>query len=61
MPNVPTFEQLGADYIVRVFYRYAVRAGTPADRVEKLRAIFKQAAEDFEVQKQMKAIDLMSM
>ena len=30
MPNVPTLEQLGADYIARVFYGYAVRAGTTA-------------------------------
>jgi tripartite-type tricarboxylate transporter receptor subunit TctC len=61
MPNVPTLEQLGADYIARVFYGYAVRAGTPHDRVEKLRAAFKQAVEDSEVQKQMKAIDLTPM
>ena len=58
LPNVPTLEQLGADFIVRVFYGYAVRAGTPPDRVEKLRAVFKQAVEDSEVQKQMTAIDL---
>ena len=58
MPNVPTFEQLGADFIARVFFGYAVRAGTPADRVEKLRAVIKRAVEDSEVQKQMKAIDL---
>jgi tripartite-type tricarboxylate transporter receptor subunit TctC len=61
MPNVPTLEQLGADFIVRVFYGYAVRAGTPPDRVEKLRAVFKQAVEDSEVQKQMTAIDLTPM
>jgi len=61
MPNVPTLEQLGADYIARVFYGYAVRTGTPHDRVEKLRAAFKQAVEDSEVQKQMKAIDLTPM
>jgi tripartite-type tricarboxylate transporter receptor subunit TctC len=58
MPNVPTLEKLGADFIVRFFYGYAVRAGTPADRVEKLRAAFKQAVEDPEVRQQMKAIDL---
>ena len=61
MPNVPTLEQLGADYIARVFYGYAVRTGTPHDRVEKLRAAFKLAVEDSEVQKQMKAIDLTPM
>ena len=33
----------------------------PHDRVEKLRAAFKQAVEDSEVQKQMKAIDLTPM
>jgi tripartite-type tricarboxylate transporter receptor subunit TctC len=58
MPHVPTFEKLGADYIVRMFYGYAMRAGTPSDRVEKLRAAFKQAVEDPEVQKQMREIDL---
>ena len=58
MPNVPTFEKLGADYIVRVSYGYAVRAATPADRVEKLRAAFKAAVQDSEVQQQMRAIDL---
>jgi tripartite-type tricarboxylate transporter receptor subunit TctC len=41
MPNVPTLEKLGADYIVRVFYGYAVRAATPTDRVEKLRVALK--------------------
>ena len=61
MPNVPTLEQMGADYIVRVFYGYAVRAATPADRVEKLRAVFRQAVEDSEMQKQMTAIDLTPM
>ena len=44
-----------------MFYGYAVRAGTPPDRVEKLRAVFKQAVEDSEVQKQMTAIDLTPM
>jgi tripartite-type tricarboxylate transporter receptor subunit TctC len=58
MPNVPTLEKLGADYIVRVFYGYAVRASTPADRVEKLRSALKQAVQDPDVQQQMKGIDL---
>jgi tripartite-type tricarboxylate transporter receptor subunit TctC len=61
MPNVPTFEQLGADFIPRMFYGYAVRAKTPADRVAKLRAAFKQAVEDPEVQAQMTKIDLTPM
>jgi tripartite-type tricarboxylate transporter receptor subunit TctC len=58
MPNVPTLEKLGADYIVRVFYGYAVRAATPTDRVEKLRDALKRAVQDPEVQQQMKTIDL---
>lgn len=58
MPDVPTFEKLGADYVTRMFYGYAVRAGTPAEAVERLRAVFKQAVEDPEVRAQMMKIDL---
>ena len=58
MPDVPTLEKLGADYIVRTFYGYAVRAQTPTDRLEKLRAALNRAVEDPDVQQQMKAIDL---
>lgn len=58
MPAIPTLEKLGADYVPRMFYGYAVRAATPADRVEKLRAAFKAAIEDPEVQGQMTRIDL---
>jgi len=39
-------------------YGYGVRAITPHDRVKQLRAVFKQAVEDQEVQTQMKKIDL---
>jgi tripartite-type tricarboxylate transporter receptor subunit TctC len=58
MPNVPTLEKLGADYIVRIFYGYAVRAATPTDRVEKLRVALKQNVQDREVRQQMKTNDL---
>jgi tripartite-type tricarboxylate transporter receptor subunit TctC len=58
MPDVPSIEKFGADYIARVFYGYAVRASTPPDRIAKLREAFKKAVEDPEVQKQMTAIDL---
>jgi tripartite-type tricarboxylate transporter receptor subunit TctC len=58
MPDIPTFEKLGADFVARMFYGYAVRAATPADRVEKLRAAFKQAVDDPEVHAQIARIDL---
>ena len=61
MPDIPTFEKLGADFVARMFYGYAVRAATPADRVTKLRAAFKQAVEDPEVRAQMTKIDLTPM
>ena len=61
MPDVPTFEKLGADFTPRMYYGYAVRAGTPADRVAKLRAAFKQAVEDPDVRAQMTKIDLTPM
>jgi tripartite-type tricarboxylate transporter receptor subunit TctC len=61
MPDIPTFEKLGADFVPRMFYGYAVRAATPADRVTKLRAAFKQAVEDPEVRAQMTKIDLTPM
>jgi len=61
MPDVPTFEKLGADFMPRMYYGYAVRAGTPADRIAKLRAAFKQAVEDPEVRAQMIKIDLTPM
>ena len=57
-PDVPTFDKLGADYVPLQFYGYAVRAGTPEDRISKLRAAFKQAVDDPEAQAQMKRIDL---
>jgi tripartite-type tricarboxylate transporter receptor subunit TctC len=57
-PDIPTFEKLGADFVPRMFYGYAVRAATPADRVEKLRAAFKQAVEDPEARAKMTRIDL---
>ena len=58
MPEVPTLEKLGADFVPRVYYGYAVRAATPKVRVEKLRAAFKQAVDDPDVQAQMRKIDL---
>jgi len=61
LPDIPTFEKLGADFVPRMFYGYAVRAATPADRVARLRAAFKQAVEDPEVRAQMTKIDLTPM
>ena len=58
MPDVPTWDKLGADFVTRMFYGYAVRAETPADRIERMRAAFKQAVEDPEVRAQMTKIDL---
>jgi len=58
MPEVPTLDKLGADFVPRIMYGYGVRAITPHDRVKQLRAVFKQAVEDQEVQTQMKKIDL---
>ena len=58
MPDVPTFDKLGADFVSRMLYGYAVHAATPADRIERLRAALKQAVEDPEVRAQMTRIDL---
>jgi tripartite-type tricarboxylate transporter receptor subunit TctC len=58
MPNIPTLDKLGADFVPRMFYGYAVRAKTPPDRIAKLREAFKQAVEDPEVQAQLTRIDL---
>jgi tripartite-type tricarboxylate transporter receptor subunit TctC len=61
MPDIPTFEKLGADFVPRMFYGYAVRAATPPDRIARLRAAFKEAVEDAEVRAQMTRIDLTPM
>jgi tripartite-type tricarboxylate transporter receptor subunit TctC len=61
LPDIPTFEKLGADFLPRMFYGYAVRAATPPDRVAKLRAAFKQAVEDPDVRAQMTKLDLTPM
>jgi tripartite-type tricarboxylate transporter receptor subunit TctC len=61
MADVPTLDKLGADYVVRIFYGYAVSAATPPDRIEKLRASFKAAVEDPEMQEKLKALDLTPM
>lgn len=58
MPDVPTLDRLGADFVARQYYGYAVRAATPPDRVAKLRAAFKAAVADEEVRAQMTRIDL---
>jgi tripartite-type tricarboxylate transporter receptor subunit TctC len=58
MAEIPTLEKLGADFVPRVYYGYAVRAATPPDRIAKLRAAFKVAVDDPDVQAQMKRIDL---
>lgn len=58
MPEVPTFDKVGADFVVRIYYGYAASAATPADRLEKLRTAFKTVIEDPEVQEKMKALDL---
>jgi tripartite-type tricarboxylate transporter receptor subunit TctC len=56
--DVPTFEELNADYVVRINYGYAVRGDTPPDRVEKLSDAIRQVVEDPEVQESLRAIDL---
>jgi tripartite-type tricarboxylate transporter receptor subunit TctC len=61
MPDVPTLDKLGADYVVRIFYGYAAPSATPPDRLAKLRAAFKAAVEDPEIQTKLKALDLTPM
>jgi tripartite-type tricarboxylate transporter receptor subunit TctC len=56
--EVPTFADLGADYVVRVYYGYAARADTPPERLEVLRNAFKEAVEDPDVQAKLEKIDL---
>lgn len=58
MPHVPTFEQLGADYVSRQYYGYAIRSATPGDRIEKLRAMLSEIMSDSAVRAQFAAIDL---
>jgi tripartite-type tricarboxylate transporter receptor subunit TctC len=57
-PDVPTFEEIGADYVLRINYGYAVRAGTPEDRLQALRDAFEKVVSDPEVQKKLEEIDL---
>jgi len=57
-PDVPTLDTLDADYVLRIFYGYAVRADTPEDRLEVLRDAFKRTVEDPEVQERLTDIDL---
>jgi len=58
MPEVPTLDKLGADFVPQIFYGYAVRAATPPKRIEQLRAAFKEAIEDQEIRAHMRRIDL---
>lgn len=58
MADVPTFEALEADYVVRVQYGYAVKAGVPEADLAILRDAFKQVVEDPEVQAALTEIDL---
>lgn len=56
--DVPTFEDLGADYVVKLHYGYAIPAGVPEDRVEMLAAALREVVEDPEVQERLREIDL---
>lgn len=58
MDDVPTFEELGADFVVKMQYGYAVKAGLPAENLDYLRDAFKQVFEDPEVQASLSEIDL---
>lgn len=57
-PDVPTLEELGADYLVRTEYGYAVRGDTPPEVVAKLSDALRQAIEDPEVHARPTEIDL---
>lgn len=58
LPDVPTFDQLDADFVVRIEYGYAVKGGTPEDRVEIIRDAVRQALEDETVSARLREIDL---
>lgn len=58
MPDVPTFEELGADYVVKLQYGYAMRGDTPPERVEALAAALQAVVEDPEVQARLRELDL---
>lgn len=56
--DVPTFEDLGADYVVKLHYGYAIPAGVSEDRVEMLSKALREVVEDPEVQERLREIDL---
>ena len=58
LEDVPSFDEVGADYVVRMQYGYAVHADVPEDRLAYLRDAFRQVIEDEEVQARLRELDL---
>jgi len=57
-PDVPNLRDFGADYVVKQYYAYALKAGTPEDALEVLNDAFRQTLDDPEVQQKLTEIDL---
>lgn len=58
LDDVPSLDEVGADYVVRMQYGYAVHADVPEDRLAFLRDAFRQVIEDEDVQARLREMDL---
>lgn len=58
-PDVPTIKEFGADHTVVFQYGYAIKAGTPPERIEILQNALREIAEDPAVRKRFREIDLL--
>ena len=55
LPNMPTLSELGVDMIYALDRGIVVPKGTPADKIEHWAQLFKKAAADPDLRKQMDA------
>ncbi len=56
--DVPTLDQVGADFVVQLHYGFAMHGDTPPDHAEMLSAALRAVVEDPEVQERLRSIDL---
>lgn len=56
--GVPSIEEFGADFLAKVYYGYAMKAGTDPEIIATLSAAFEEALADPEVQAAFKERDL---
>lgn len=56
--DVPTFDELGADFVVEIHYGFGIRSDVPEARIEKLSEAVRAAVENPGVQERLREIDL---